>query len=80
MAMARPRRLCVIWASVLGRARMQAEAGADKKDRGPTGKQFFRQLEAEGKQVPDCCSIPPLHTSHLGHELVLEGLFRLGWG
>ena len=26
-----------------------ADAAGDKKDKGPTGKQFFRQLEADAK-------------------------------
>lgn len=39
----------------LNRAKVNGEGG-DKKDRGLTGKQFFRQLEANNEQVKYICS------------------------
>jgi len=39
----------------LNRAKVNGEGG-DKKDRGLTGKQFFRQLDANNEQVKYFCS------------------------
>jgi hypothetical protein len=41
----------------LARAKLKGEEGGGAKDKGPTGKQFFLRLEADGKEVRSstCC-------------------------
>ena len=41
--------MCLCLKSESGHASAGADSTGEKKDKGPTGKQFFRQLEADAK-------------------------------
>ena len=46
------------------RAKVRGEEGAERKDKGPTGKQFFQRLEADGREVGMGWHMHPLACMH----------------
>jgi hypothetical protein len=51
--------------SVLGRRAKLSGEGGEKRDKGPTGKQFFKQLEADNVQVQPLLLLLALCSSSL---------------